>query len=101
MSSSLWRYLAKIGRLAIVFFGAAKIGLLLAFVNGNVSPVWPPAGISLAALLLFGVDLWPGIALGSFFATLSTGAPSMFVLGAALANTLEGLLGVYLLRRFD
>jgi len=40
--------------LAVVYYLAARLGLLLAFAESNVSPVWPPSGIALAALLLFG-----------------------------------------------
>ncbi|MGH7429885.1 MAG: MASE1 domain-containing protein, partial [Candidatus Methylomirabilaceae bacterium] len=67
--------LAKAGGLAAIYFGAGKLGLSMAFVQGNVSPVWPPTGIALSALLLFGWRLWPGIALGAFLVTASTGVP--------------------------
>ena len=50
---------------AAAYFGAAKVGLSLAFVAEQVTAVWPPTGIALAALLLFGSRAWPGIALGA------------------------------------
>src|SRR5688572_1360250 len=100
MKSSPWLYLAKIALLVAAYIVSAKIGLLLALVEGNVSPVWPPSGLALAAVLLFGNQMWPGIALGTLLAGLSTGAPVVFALGAALGNCLEALLAAYLLRQF-
>src|SRR5438034_11501059 len=58
--------LAGVLVLAAIYFCAGKLGLLLAFFNASVSPVWPPTGIALAALLLWGYRLWPGIFLGAF-----------------------------------
>src|SRR5712691_9659860 len=52
--------------IAAIYFGAAKLGLSLAFINANVSPVWPPTGIAIAAVLLLGYRIWPGILLGAF-----------------------------------
>jgi signal transduction histidine kinase len=62
--------------------------------------VWPPTGIGLAALLLFGLKLWPGIALGVLIGSLSNGAPPILAFGMALGNTLEGLVGAYALKKF-
>jgi integral membrane sensor domain MASE1 len=52
--------------LAAVYFLAGKLGLTLAFVNASATTVWPPAGIAVAALLLFGNRMWAGIRLGAF-----------------------------------
>jgi len=86
--------------LAAAYFGAAKLGFLTAFVNGNVTPIWPPAGIALCGLLLFGLRLWPGVALGATLATFSTGAPLLAALGTGVGNTLGPVAGAYLLQRF-
>src|SRR4029450_7419541 len=64
----------------------------------NVSLVWPPTGIALAALLLFGYRVWPGIALGAFLANVSASAPVATAAGIALGNTLEVLFAVWMLR---
>jgi PAS domain S-box-containing protein len=82
-----------------VYFVAVRLGLALADAHGNVSSVWPPTGIAIAALLIFGTRLWPGIAIGAFLATLSTGTPILAACGIALGNTLEALLAAYLLGR--
>src|SRR5215218_8369850 len=53
---------------AAAYFLAAKIGLTLATVGVTVTLVWPPSGVAVAAMLLCGVRVWPGIALGAFLA---------------------------------
>ena len=77
----------------------AKLGMLLATVEGNVTPIWPPAGIALAALLLWGPRLAPALALGAFAATASTGAPWQFTLAATVGNTAAALAGLWWLNR--
>jgi signal transduction histidine kinase len=93
-------YLVKILLLAVVYHLAARLGLKMAYVQVNTSPVWPPTGIALAALLLFGLDLWPGVSLGVLLGSLLTGADIGVALGITLGNTLEALAGAYLLKRF-
>jgi PAS domain S-box-containing protein len=88
-----------VGILFAIYFGAAKLGLLLDAVSGFASAVWPPTGISLVALSMFGYRLWPGIALGAFLVNVSAGAPPLTAMGMAAGNTLEALVGTYLLRR--
>jgi integral membrane sensor domain MASE1 len=85
---------------AIAYFGAAKIGLRLAFVHVSASAVWPPTGIALAACLILGQRAWPGIFAGAFLANLTNAGSVATSLGIALGNTLEGVIGSYLVRRF-
>ena len=65
--------------LAAAYFGAAQVGLSLAFVAEQVTAVWPPTGIALAALLLFGSRAWPGITLGAQSFTRSERAAALGV----------------------
>src|SRR5439155_19744302 len=58
----VWPALAA---LTLVYFIAGKLGLSLAFVHASATAVWPPTGIALAALLLYGSDLWPVILIGA------------------------------------
>ncbi len=97
---SLTNYLLKLLILAIIYHLAARLGLKMAYVQPNTSPVWPPTGIAIAALLLFGYDLWPGISLGVLLGSLLTGAPFNLALGMTLGNTLEALAIAYCLQRF-
>jgi signal transduction histidine kinase/CheY-like chemotaxis protein len=83
--------------LAAVYFAAAKLGLSLAFVAEQVTAVWPPTGIALAALLRYGYRVWPGIALGAFLANVTANEPVGVALGIATGNTLEALCGAWLL----
>jgi integral membrane sensor domain MASE1 len=93
-------YILKILLIAIVYHLAARLGLRMAYVQINTSPVWPPTGIALAALLIFGYEVWPAISLGVLLGSLFTGADTWVALGITLGNTLEALAGAYLLRRF-
>src|SRR3989441_13041427 len=85
--------------IAAIYLGAAKLGLSLAFVAEQVTIVWPPTGIALAAVLLFGYRVWPGIALGAFLANATAHEPPAVAAGIALGNTLEALAGAWLLHR--
>jgi integral membrane sensor domain MASE1/anti-sigma regulatory factor (Ser/Thr protein kinase) len=95
-----WLYAAKVAGVAAAYYGSAKLGLSLAFETGSVTAVWPPTGIALAAVVLWGYRIWPGVALGAFLANAWTGVPLYAVLGITTGNTLEALAGAYLLHRF-
>jgi signal transduction histidine kinase/ActR/RegA family two-component response regulator len=86
--------------LAATYFGTAKAALRVATVNASVTPVWPPSGIALAALLVFGRRVWPGIFLGAFWANITTQGSFWTVATIAGGNTSEALLGAYLVNRF-
>jgi len=94
------RQLAGVAILVAVYFTTAKLGLLMDAVSGFATTVWPPTGISLVALSVFGYRLWPGIALGALLVNASAGAPLLTACGMAAGNVLEAVLGTYLLRRF-
>ncbi len=96
----LLKRLAGVVALAAVYFCAGKLGLLLAFVNASVSPVWVPTGIALAALLLWGYRMWPGIFLGAFLVNIATPGGPLADLGIAAGNTWEALLGAWLVNRY-
>src|SRR5256712_7680687 len=96
----LLKRLAGVLVLAAIYCCAGKLGLLLAFFNASVSPVWPPTGIALAALLLWGYRLWPGIFLGAFLVNFTTTGTPVADLGIAAGNTLEALWGAWLVNRY-
>src|SRR5690242_10403066 len=85
--------------LAVVYFAGAELGLSLATLHTNVTPVWPPAGIAIAALLIFGRQLWPGIFLGALAANLPTNIPVASAFGIAIGNTTQALVAYWLLLR--
>jgi signal transduction histidine kinase len=86
---------------AIAYFGAARLGLLLAFEHGNVTPVWPPSGIAVAALIVLGMRFWPALFVAAFATEISAGVGPWVGLGQAAGNTLEYTLAAVLLQRFD
>src|SRR3989441_10827817 len=69
--------------LAAVYVLAGKLGLLLAFVHASATAVWPPTGIALAAFLLLGYRVWPGIFLGAFLVNLTTAGSVAKTIGIA------------------
>ena len=85
--------------LAAAYFVAAKLGLSLAYSNENITSVWPPTGIAIAALLLLGPRVWPGITAGALLANLSNGAGIVTSLAFCVGNTLAPVVGAMLLRR--
>ena len=85
--------------LAAAYFCAAKFGLSMIVAGQLASLVWPPAGIAIAAGLLFGYRVWPALLLGAFLAELSASFPPLNALCVACGNTLETLTGVWLVRR--
>ncbi len=93
---------------ALAYLVTAKLGFLLALDHTNATAVWPPAGIALAACLIFGLHIWPGIFFGAFLANILVLAASPFSSISALVascctasgNTMEALLGAYLVKRF-
>jgi len=92
-------YAAELLALAAMYVIAGRLGLKLDAVAGFATLVWAPTGIALAALLIGGYRLWPGIALGAFAANALSGAPIPVAMGIAMGNTLEALAGAYALQR--
>jgi signal transduction histidine kinase len=93
-------WLLQVLLLAIIYHLAARLGLSMAYLQSNTSPVWPPTGIALAALLLLGTSRWPGVTIGVLLGSLLTGAPLNLAMGMAVGNTLEALTAAYILQRF-
>lgn len=98
------RWLGGIVLLALLYYGGARLGLSFSFGKTNATPIWPPAGLAVAALLLRGRNVWPGIWLGAFAANVTVftanhaaSQPTVYWLSAIIAtgNTLEALAGWY------
>jgi putative nucleotidyltransferase with HDIG domain len=94
------RQIGTVVGLGAIYFVAAKLGLKLAYYYPSATPVWPPTGIALAVLLLIGYRAWPGIFLGAFLANLTTAGTVWTSLGIAAGNTLEGVVGAFLVSRY-
>lgn len=79
------------------YVATAKVGIQLSVAHGVITPVWAPTGIALAALLIFGPRLWPAVALGAFISNATSGAEPAVAAAIAVGNTLEAVVGAYLL----
>lgn len=107
---TLMGWVTKVILLAGVNYAVGRLSLLLAVPPGFATAVFPPSGIALAALLLFGYRLWPGIFIGSClfsahqaFDTSTTEATiqtSVIALSIAMGSTFQAIAGAYLIRRF-
>jgi signal transduction histidine kinase len=99
---SVASHLPLVAAVAVAYLIGARLGLQLAFANRNVTAVWPPTGIAVAALLLFGVRVLPGVAIGAFLANLTNGAgleaAALITVGNTLAPLTAGLLLTRVLR---
>ena len=84
---------------AVVYFAGAELGLSLASLHTNVTAVWPPTGIAIASLLIFGRRVWPGIFVGALAANLMTAIPVLSSFGIATGNTFEAIVAYWLLQR--
>ncbi|MFF4113054.1 MASE1 domain-containing protein [Streptomyces sp. NPDC001714] len=86
---------------ATCYYAAGRLGLLCRLtVEGAVfTPIYPPTGVALACLLVFGLGCWPGITLGAFFLVLSLGTPGPDVVGILFGNTAGPVCACVLLRR--
>jgi len=102
--------LLKVVALAAGYFFTGGLGLLLAIPPGYATAVWPPSGIALAGILLWGPRVWPGIWLGSFlvntWVSLTAANAEVSVTSLALAasigvgSTLQALLAAFLVQRW-
>lgn len=94
------RYRIALGLLTLSYFLSAKLGLMLAVSPGSASPVWPPAGLAVAALFHFGAKLWPAILIGEILAVTNDGLPLSVALGMGIGNVMEALAASLLIQRF-
>src|SRR5438045_282122 len=92
--------LPLIGVFAIIYVIAGKIGLNLASLHASASPVWPPAGIALAAILLLGYRAWPAMFVGAFIVNLTTAGDVATSVAIATGNTVGAIAGAWLVNRF-
>ena len=85
--------------IAGAYFAAAKLGMSLDVAHGVITPVWPPSGIALAALLVLGVRFWPAVTIGAFTANATSGATLAVAAGISVGNTLAAVVGALLVTR--
>jgi signal transduction histidine kinase len=91
--------LPRLFGLALLYWVAARLSLNLALVHGQVTPIWPPTGIAVVAILLMGRRVWPAIAVAAFAVNLPIGPSPLGVAAIAAGNTLAPLVAAEILRR--
>jgi diguanylate cyclase (GGDEF)-like protein/PAS domain S-box-containing protein len=90
----------RIALLALAYFLGGKLGLSMPYVGSNITLFWPPTGIALAAIMVWGMSCWPGVFLGAVAINLTTGEIAFpFVLSMAAGNTVGAVLGALILKK--
>ena len=92
------RYARAVGAVGATYWLSAKAGLQLAYLHGTVTALWPPVGVGIAALVLYGPRLWPGIFVGDLLVG-DYSTPLGTVLGQTAGNTLEVVVAAVIFRR--
>jgi PAS domain S-box-containing protein len=100
MQSPTLKNIAIFALLVAVYFLTGKLSEHLTFLNSNWSALWIPAGIALSAFLVLGYRIWPAILVGSFLVDVTAAASLGMAIGIAVVNTLEALVGAYLVNRY-
>lgn len=95
----------------LLYFFAGKLSLNLSSIDGYSTPVWPPAGLALGFVLLFGNRVWFALFLGAYF-TNTTHLPTLETLAEfftsdpqnitiSLGNATSAVIGSFLLKRYS
>ena len=87
--------------IALAYFINGRLGLELAIVGSNITLIWLPTGIAVAALYRLGWQYWPAVWLGALSVNLAVGSSLPIAFGISVGNTLGPVLGVALLRRWN
>ena len=93
------RGLSRLALVAVTYWIAARLSLTLALVHGQVTPIWPPTGIALVAILVLGRSVWPAIFVGALAVNLPIGPSPLGAVLIASGNTLAPLVAAELLKR--
>src|SRR5262252_128559 len=86
-------YIAGLIGIGLTYFVLAKSGLALALIHPSASPIWPPTGFALAAIVLWGYRAWPAIFFAAMIANATTTGSIGTAISIATGNSLEALVG--------
>lgn len=99
--------------LAGLYALTGKLGLLLAAQTEFATVIWPPSGIALGMLLVYGYRIWPGVLIGSMLINghlagsfesidMFLGAKGLATFLTGVGATLQAVIGRYIiLKIFD
>ena len=110
MQNSIGMFLARLVLIAGLYFVSGRLGLFLAVPPGYATVIWPPSGIALGALIIFGWRHWPGMLIGSFMLNCYISdayspelgidqAKALTAFAIATGSTLQSLVGFALIKR--
>lgn len=94
------RRIAALLAVALAYYVGARLGLGLSLVAENVTPLWPPTGIAVAAFVLFGRSMWPAVVIAAFLVNLPISVNPLAAGVTAVGNLLAPLAAAMLLQRF-
>ncbi len=94
-------YASGLVAIGLIYFALAKGGLALASIHPSATPIWPPTGVALAAVLLWGYRTWPAIFTAAVIANAATAGSVATAIAIATGNSLEAVVGVYLINRWS
>ena len=92
-------YAGGLVSIGVIYFALAKGGLALASIHPSATPIWPPTGVALAAVLLWGYRTWPAIFTAAVIANATTAGSVATAIAIATGNSLEAVVGAYLINR--
>ena len=93
-----FKRLGKVILLALIYCALAHLVLVFTSSKEHFSGFWPSAGVAIAVLYLFGLNLWPGVLIGAWVANYLAHSHNIYAVTIAIGNTLEAFLGAWLLR---
>jgi signal transduction histidine kinase/CheY-like chemotaxis protein len=94
-------YAGGLVAIGVIYFALAKAGLALASIHPSATPIWPPTGVALAAVLLWGYRTWPAIFAAAVIANATTAGSVATAIAIATGNSLEAVVGAYLINRWS
>jgi len=92
-----YRVSARLGGVGLAYYATAYFSLKLSLVGASVTPLWPPTGIAVVALLVFGPSVWPAIAVAAFAVNAPISGPAWASVMITVGNTVTPLVAVRLL----
>src|SRR6266567_604678 len=87
--------------IGVIYFALAKVGFALASIHPSATPIWAPTGFALGAVLLWGYRTWPAIFAAALIANATTAGSIATAIAIATGNSLEAVLGAYLINRWS
>ena len=93
--------LSRVLGFSLAYFVLGYLGMIASVDESAITGIWPPLGLALAVLFLYGYQLWPGIAIGLLMTMVATGSLHMNLGWTILGNVMGPVAGVWILHRLD